>query len=150
MISGDEVLEILRKKYERRPVLRFATLENTRKGDILFATGNGVNTQPAILRVLEAPLVGWGWGLSGETQIHCKIMVSIIDPTECSVCVQECTHPHVMPFGALLQTETDRNGVDQCGCIENLRQVTGEPCLCETCRHEIVEGDSKLCCECHD
>lgn len=93
MITGDEILETLAAKYERRPLWEFATLENTRPGDILFITGNGVNLHPELLRVLE---------------VGPKILsVSLIFPHVCPVCTprgRECGHAVVTYPGSALRT----------------------------------------------
>ena len=100
MIPGDEVLRVLRDKYERRVKVEFATLGNTRDGDILFSTGSGVNVQPEIIRVLEVP---W-FPAIGRIDVQ-SLLVATIYP-ECPACKErECRHPSVMPVGSLLCTE---------------------------------------------
>jgi len=100
IVHGDDVLEVLRTKYERKPSLRFAS--NPAVGDILFSTGSGGNQQPAILRVQPGLPVN-------ETFIR----VSVIYPEHCPVCApQECIHAIVALVGSVLQTEIDHGSED--------------------------------------
>lgn len=104
MIHGDEVLEILASKYERRPVLAFADCSNTADGDILFVTGNGINGQAEILRVLEH---AWArpHGARSATTRAGMLCVSGIAPRQCSACKSECIHPTIIKEGSALLTE---------------------------------------------
>ena len=95
-IHGNEILEILRTKYERVPDLQFAGKDSIQVGDILFATGNGANSQPEILRVLEIDL--------SKTYF----MVAKIEPATCPPCNnanRECAHPFCCWDGSVLLTK---------------------------------------------
>jgi len=94
-IHGNVILETLKTKYGRVPILQFANKKDIQEGDILFQTANGVNHQPSILRVLEvAPDKAY-------------FTVAHIEPDNCGPCGKvnhECRHPSVYMDGALLLT----------------------------------------------
>lgn len=96
MIHGNEILEILRTKYERIPDLKFADKADLDVGDLLFGTGNGVNAAPQILRVKR---------LDPDKPFFecCRIEPSTCRP--CNAAERECEHASCYLDGSLLLTK---------------------------------------------
>jgi len=93
-----DALAVLRDQYGREIEPILAYMDDIEAGDILFATGNGANSRPNIIRVLQSPRKP-----RGQRYRLSEIEVVTIYPA-CSVCKEECRHPHIMPYGSLLKT----------------------------------------------